>query len=95
MKGVKIAEFANASSRKFQSDHILANKIQMPDGIEVFESLKKLVVENQKITVEFKKITEDNKKITEENKVLTQKIATLEKALKALTEKVDSFETEE
>lgn len=88
MKGIKVAEFANATSKRFQSDHILATKIQMPDGIEVLESIKKLVVNNEKLMQDFKKISEDNVKLTET-------IAALEKAVKELTEKVNSFEVEE
>lgn len=88
MKGVKIAEFANATSKRFQSDHILANKIQMPDGIEVLESIKKLVVDNQKLMQDFKKMSEENVK-------LSANVTALEKAVKELTEKVNSLEIEE
>lgn len=88
MKGVKVAEFANATSKRFQSDHILASKIQMPDGIEVLESIKKLVVDNQKLMQDFKKMSEENVK-------LTATVAALEKAVKELTEKVNSLEVEE
>ena len=45
MKGVKTAEFANATSKKFHSDIISTSQINMPDGIEVFESIKKLIVD--------------------------------------------------
>lgn len=88
MKGVKVAEFANATSKRFQSDHILAGKIQMPDGIEVLESIKKLVVDNQKLTTAMKKLIEDNKTLTDEMNVLNKKI-------EVLVEKVNSLEVEE
>ncbi len=88
MKGVKVAEFANATSKRFQSDHILAGKIQMPDGIEVLESIKKLVVDNQKLTTAMKKLIEDNKTLTDEMNVLNKKI-------EVLVDKVNSLEVEE
>lgn len=88
MKGVKVAEFANATSKRFQSDHILAGKIQMPEGIEVLESIKKLVVDNQKLTTAMKKLIEDNKTLTDEINLLNKKI-------EALVEKVNSLEVEE
>lgn len=87
MKGVKVAEFANATSKRFQSDHILAGKIQMPDGIEVLESIKKLVIDNQKLTTAMKKLIEDNKTLTDD-------VATLNTKIEQLNVKVDSFETE-
>lgn len=87
MKGVKTAEFANATSKKFHSDIISTSQINMPDGIEVFESIKKLIVDNQKLTTAMKKLIEDNKSLTDE-------IATLNKKVDGLNIKVDSFETE-
>lgn len=87
MKGVKVAEFANATSKRFQSDDIIAGRIHLPDGIEVFNTLKTIAVENQKMMLEIKKLTE-------ENKTMRDNVMTLEKTLKELTEKVDSFETE-
>jgi len=95
MKGVKIAEFANASSRKFQSDNILATKIHMPEGIEVFESLKKLVVDNQKMTLELKRLSEENAAVLTINIQLTAKITNIEHNLKELSEKVNTFEIAE
>ena len=81
MKGVKVAEFANATSKRFQCDHILAGKINMPDGIEVLESIKKLVIDNQKLTTTVKELTDD--------------ISLLNEKLEKLVEKVNSLEIEE
>ena len=88
MKGVKVAEFANATSKRFQSDHILAGKIQMPEGIEVLESIKKLVVDNQKLTTAMKKLIEDNKTLTDEINLVNKK-------LEELVKKVDNLDVEE
>jgi len=88
MKGVKVAEFANATSKRFQSDHILAGKIQMPEGIEVLESIKKLVVDNQKLTTAMKKLIEDNKTLTDEINLVNKK-------LEELVNKVDNLDVEE
>ena len=95
MKGVKVAEFANASSRKFQSDNILATKIHMPEGIEVFESLKKLVVDNQKMISQMKILSEENAAVLAVNIQLTVKITNMETILKELSEKVNTFEIAE
>lgn len=88
MKGIKTAEFANSSSKRFHSDLIIAKEIMMPDGIEVYASLKKMIVENQEITQKIKTVDEENKK-------LNATIVALEKTVQELKEKVNSFEVEE
>lgn len=49
MKGVKTMSLANATSKRFQSDDIIALRIHLPDGIEVFEKFKELMNENKKL----------------------------------------------
>ena len=95
MKGVKTTSFANATAARFQSDDILAKRIQMPDGIEVHDSLKKMVVEQSKLTLEMKRISEENKKMSEENKKLHSIVTELETRLKELSDKVNTFEMED
>lgn len=73
MKGVKTMSLANATSKKFQSDDIVTQRIHLPEGMELVETLKKLL---------------------EENKKLSTQVVDLQKNLKELQDKVDSFEVE-
>jgi predicted RNase H-like nuclease (RuvC/YqgF family) len=73
MKGVKTMSLANATSKKFQSDDIVTQRIHLPEGMELVETLKKLL---------------------EENKKLSTQVVDLQKNLKELQDKLDSFEIE-
>ena len=50
MKGVKTMSLANATSKRFQSDDIITQRIHLPDGIEVVETIKQLLEQNKKLT---------------------------------------------
>ena len=52
MKGQKVSSFANATSKRFQSDDIIAQRIHLPEGMELFETLKQLMEQNKKLTTE-------------------------------------------
>lgn len=69
MKGVKTMSVANASAKVIQSDDIIAQRVRLP-GLEVSETLKKLI--------------EDNKKHIESVKTLTDKVKELEDKYNAL-----------
>ena len=67
MKGVKTMSLANATSKRFQSDDIITQRVHLPDGLELVETLKKLLEENKKLT---KIVTELQVKLKElEDKV--------------------------
>ena len=67
MKGVKTMSLANATSKRFQSDDIITQRVHLPDGLELVETLKKLLEENKKLT---KIVTELQEKLKEvEDKV--------------------------
>lgn len=67
MKGVKTMSLANATSKRFQSDDIITQRVHLPDGLELVETLKKLLEENKKLTLT---ITELQAKLKEvEDKV--------------------------
>lgn len=51
MKGVKTMSLANATSKRFQSDDIITQRVHLPDGLELVETLKKLLEENKKLTL--------------------------------------------
>ena len=52
MKGVKTMSLANATSKKFQSDDIIAQRIHLPGGMELVETLNKLLTENKKLSAD-------------------------------------------
>lgn len=67
MKGVKTMSLANATSKRFQSDDIITQRVHLPDGLELVETLKQLLEENKKLT---KTVTELQSKLKEvEDKV--------------------------
>ena len=81
MKGVTSASFANATSKRFQSDHIITSRVDLPDGIELFDSLKKLLAGDKK---HMASIAE-----------LVLKVKELEDKVKDLETKLNSFEVEQ
>lgn len=50
MKGVKTMSLANATSKRFQSDDIITQRVHLPDGLELVETLKQMLAENKKLT---------------------------------------------
>lgn len=52
MKGVKTMSLANATSKRFQSDDIITQRVHLPEGLELVETLKKLLNENKKLSTE-------------------------------------------
>lgn len=50
MKGVKTMSLANATSKRFQSDDIITQRVHLPGGLELVETLKKMLEENKKLT---------------------------------------------
>lgn len=62
MKGVKTMSLASATSKRFQSDEITTLRINLPDGIEVSETLKIHIEEMKKLNasvLELKKQVKD------------------------------------
>lgn len=49
MKGVKTASHASSSSKRFQSDEIHAGSIITNTGMDLIETVNKLVAENKKL----------------------------------------------
>lgn len=49
MKGVKTMSVANATSKRFQSNDILAERIHLPGNIEVTETINKLLLDNKQL----------------------------------------------
>jgi len=67
MKGVKTMSLANATSKRFQSDDIITQRVHLPNGVELVETLNKLLEENKKLT---QTVTELQEKLKEvEDKV--------------------------
>ena len=52
MKGVKTMSLANATSKRFQSDDIITQRVHLPEGLELVETLKQLLKENKKLTTD-------------------------------------------
>jgi len=50
MKGVKTMSLANATSKRFQSDDIITQRVHLPNGQELVETLNQLSEENKKLT---------------------------------------------
>ena len=70
MKGVKTMAVANSSSKRFQSDDIVALKIHLPDGLEVHKTLKHLLDENKKLTTALKQCTDKLKELDDKYNAL-------------------------
>ena len=62
MKGVKTMSLANATSKRFQSDDIITQRVHLPGGLELVETLKQMLEENKKLTA---KVTELQLKVKE------------------------------
>jgi predicted nuclease with TOPRIM domain len=56
MKGVKTMSLANATSKRFQSDDIITQRVHLPDGLELVETLNMLIKENKKLTSELSEL---------------------------------------
>ena len=52
MKGVKTMSLANATSKRFQSDDIIARRIHLPDGVEVHKTLEEMLKEIKKLSTD-------------------------------------------
>ena len=52
MKGVKTMSLANATSKRFQSDDIITQRVHLPDGLELVETLKQMLKENKKLSTD-------------------------------------------
>ena len=50
MKGVKTMSLANATSKRFQSDDIITQRVHLPDGLELVATLKQIMEENKKLS---------------------------------------------
>lgn len=50
MKGVKTMSLANATSKRFQSDDIITQRVHLPDGLELVATLKQIIEENKKLS---------------------------------------------
>ena len=50
MKGVKTMSLANGTAKRFQSDDIITQRVHLPDGLELVETLKQMLKENKKLS---------------------------------------------
>lgn len=57
MKGVKTFAVINGTSKRFQSDDILAERIYLPNNIEVTEVLTRMSAEQKKLNDLVTKLT--------------------------------------
>jgi len=87
MKGVKAMSAATGTIKRFQSDDILTQRVHLPGGVELGETLAKMTEEN-------KKMTEENKKMAEENKKMTDLVKELALKVKDLQDKYDTLVVE-
>ena len=81
MKGVKTMSLANATSKRFQSDDIITQRVHLPGGLELVETLKQMLEENKKL---ISTVTE-----------LTTKMTELQLKVKEVEDKLNTFETVE
>lgn len=52
MKGVKTMSVANATAKRFQSDDIITQRVHLPDGLELGETLRQMLKENKKLSTD-------------------------------------------
>ena len=52
MKGVKTMSLANATSKRFQSNDIITQRVHLPNGLELVETLNKIIKDNEKLPAE-------------------------------------------
>lgn len=57
MKGVKTMSLANATSKRFQSDDIITQRVHLPGGQELVATLAQMKAENEKLTDTVKELT--------------------------------------
>lgn len=65
MKGVKTFAVTNGTSKRFQSDDILAERIYLPNNIEVTEVLTRMSAEQKKLNDLVTKLTIKMKELEE------------------------------
>ena len=73
MKGVKTLSLANATSKRFQSDDIITQRVHLPGGEELVATLAQMKVENKKLTDTVKELTGKVKELTGKVKELQDK----------------------
>ena len=57
MKGVKTMSLANATSKRFQSDDIITQRVHLPGGEELVATLAQMKAENKKLTATVTELT--------------------------------------
>lgn len=57
MKGVKTMSLANATSKRFQSDDIVTQRVHLPGGEELVATLAQMKAENKKLTATVTELT--------------------------------------
>ena len=57
MKGVKTLSLANATSKRFQSDDIITQRVHLPGGEELVATLAQMKAENKKLTATVTELT--------------------------------------
>lgn len=63
MKGPTLGSYATLNAKKFQSDDIITQRVHLPEGIELFATLKQMVEQNKKLTTEVSRLTEKVKEL--------------------------------
>lgn len=63
MKGVKTMSLANATSKRFQSDDIITQRVHLPEGLELVETLKQLIEQNKKISTDLQELKKKLKEV--------------------------------
>lgn len=63
MKGVKTMSLANATSKRFQSDDIITQRVHLPEGLELVETLKQLIEQNKKISTDLQELKKNLKEV--------------------------------
>ena len=57
MKGVKTMSLANATSKRFQSDDIITQRVHLPGGEELVATLAQMKEENKKLVATVAELT--------------------------------------
>lgn len=63
MKGVKSMALANTTSKRLQSDDIIAQRIHLPNNVELVETLDKILLQNKKLTNEMTEVKSKLKEV--------------------------------
>ena len=90
MKGVKTMSLANATSKRFQSDDIITQRVHLPGGQELVATLAQMKAENEKLSTALKEFTA----IKSENANLTKSVKELSAQVKELQDKYDALDVE-